>query len=98
QGLCLDRPIVYRGIFGTGLFQCLYQPGPAHWAMLPSTLEWHGAAALLALAAVFWPLAWAGVGLMVLFSVLVALLQARQARLDAVHDSFFTRLLIASLC
>src|SRR5206468_5331782 len=44
--------------FGTGMFQCLYQPGPAHWAMLPSTLEWHAAAALVAVAALAWP--WAG--------------------------------------
>ena len=44
-------PIIYRGTFGTGLFQCLYQPGPAHWAMLPSTLEWHLAAVLHGLAA-----------------------------------------------
>ena len=45
QGLRLGGPIIYRGTFGTGMFQCLYQPGPAHWAMLPSTLEWHVAAA-----------------------------------------------------
>ena len=43
-------PIIYRGTFGTGMFQCLYQPGAAHWAMLPSTLEWHVAALLLGLA------------------------------------------------
>ena len=55
--------IIYRGTFGTGLFQCLYQPGPAHWAMLP---EHAGVARwpprLVALAALFWPLAWVGVG------------------------------------
>jgi GT2 family glycosyltransferase len=49
QGLRLGENIVHRGTFGTGLFQCLYQAGPAHWAMLPSTLEWHLTAALVAL-------------------------------------------------
>ena len=46
QGIQLAVPIIYRGMFGTGMFQCLYQPGAAHWAMLPSTLEWQGAALL----------------------------------------------------
>ena len=50
QGLQLAVPIIYRGTFGTGMFQCLYQPGAAHWAMLPSTLEWQVAALLLGLA------------------------------------------------
>ncbi|HEX5273428.1 MAG TPA: glycosyltransferase, partial [Gemmataceae bacterium] len=54
RGLCLDQAIIYRGTFGTGLFQCIYQPGPAHWAMLPSTLEWHALVFLLAVAAPFW--------------------------------------------
>ena len=52
QGLQLAVPIIYRGTFGTGMFQCLYQPGAAHWAMLPSTLEWQVAALLLGLAGV----------------------------------------------
>ncbi len=32
-GLRVAAPIIYRGTFGTGMFQCLYQPGAAHWAM-----------------------------------------------------------------
>src|SRR5262249_53997398 len=59
RGLRLGVPIIYRGTFGCGLFQCLYQPLPAHWAMLPSTLEWHAAAALVALTGLLWPAAWA---------------------------------------
>jgi len=47
SGLRFGGPIIYRGVFATGLFQCLYQRGPAHWAMLPSTLEWHLAAAVV---------------------------------------------------
>jgi GT2 family glycosyltransferase len=64
RGLRVAGPIIYRGTFGTGLFQCLYQPGSAHWAMLPSTLEWHLAAALLGLAALGWSPAWFGVAVM----------------------------------
>src|SRR5262249_34110354 len=31
RGLRLGGPIIYRGTFASGLFQCVYQPGPAHW-------------------------------------------------------------------
>ncbi len=99
QGLQLDVPIIYRGTFGTGMFQCLYQPGVAHWAMLPSTLEWQVAALLLVLAGVLvgssgWIV---GVGMLGL-SLLVAALQAAQARLVSTHRRRFARLLVAALC
>jgi hypothetical protein len=90
--------MVYRGIFATGLFQCLYQPGPAHWAMFPSTLEWHAAAVFLALVAVaFWPLLWGLVGAMLIWSLALATLQATQARLPSAHDGFLARWLIVGL-
>jgi O-antigen biosynthesis protein len=98
RGLRLSEAIIYRGAFGTGLFQCLYQPAPAHWAMLPCTLEWHLAAALGALAALFWPPAWAVVGAMLALSVVVAAVQAVQAHLAREHDGFRARLLVAALC
>jgi GT2 family glycosyltransferase len=98
QGLRLDSAIIYRGTFGTGLFQCLYQPGPAHWAMLPATLEWHVLIAAALVAGFFWPLAWPGAALLFVLSVVVAALQAAQARLAPKHDSWSSRLLIMALC
>src|SRR5205807_1284975 len=71
-GLLLDEAIIYRGTFGTGLFQCIYQPEPAHWAMLPATLEWHALAGAAALGGLFWPLAWAGAVVMLVLSLTVA--------------------------
>jgi GT2 family glycosyltransferase len=97
-GLRLSAPIIYRGTFSTGLFQTLYQPGPAHSAMLPSTLEWHTAAALVGVAALLWPAAWLVVAIMLLLSVGVAVLQATQARLPPEHAGFRSRCLIAGLC
>jgi GT2 family glycosyltransferase len=97
QGLRLGDDIIYRGAFGTGLFQCLYQPGPAHWAMLPGTLEWHAAAAVLALAALFWPPAWFGVAAMLVLALAVAGLQAAQACLAPQHRGFRARCLITLL-
>jgi hypothetical protein len=98
QGLVLDEAIIYRGTYGTGFFQCIYQPGPAHWAMLPATLEWQILAATVALLGFcWWPLAVAG-GVMMLMSLGVAVGQAWQARIARAHDGLRSRLLIAALC
>ncbi|HZU38166.1 MAG TPA: hypothetical protein VFA18_19745, partial [Gemmataceae bacterium] len=98
QGLHLGQPIVYRGTFGTALFQCVYQPGPAHWAMLPSTLEWHGLAIAFGMAGLLWPPAWAVAGAMLVFSLMVAGVQAGQAVLPRHHGGLRSRLLIMLLC
>jgi GT2 family glycosyltransferase len=98
QGLVLDQAIIYRGTFGTSPFQCIYQPGPAHWAMIPSTLEWHMAAAAGLLLGIFWWPLVAVVGGMLATSLIVAALQAMQARLPARHEGYRSRLLIAGLC
>ncbi len=99
QGLQVAVPIIYRGTFGTGMFQCLYQPGAAHWAMLPSTLEWQVAALLFGLAGTLvLPWGWIlGAGMLSL-SLLVAALQAAQARHVPTHRRWRARLLIAALC
>jgi glycosyltransferase involved in cell wall biosynthesis len=98
KGLRLAGPIIYRGTFGAGLFQCLYRPPPVYWAMLPGTLEWHLGLAVLAVAALFWPPGLAGVAALWGLSVLVAALQAAQARLAPGHGGFRARCLIAGLC
>jgi GT2 family glycosyltransferase len=98
QGLRFGGPVIYRGTFGTGLFQCVYQPGPAHWAMFPGTLEWHVAAILLAAAALVWPWAGAVAALMLVLAVAVAGLQAAQARLARSHDGIGPRCVVGLLC
>src|SRR5206468_9431114 len=98
QGLRLSEPIIYQGVFGAGLFQCLYQPAPAHWVMLPATLEWHLAAGLVALAGFAWPTAWGVAPAMLALALLVAGLQAAQAKLPVAHDGPRARLLVAWLC
>jgi GT2 family glycosyltransferase len=98
QGLRLGGAIIYRGTFGTGLFQCLYQPGPAHWAMLPGTLEWHTAVAAVALAGILWLPALGVAGMMLSLSLVVAALQAAQARLAPRHDGLRSRFLVFVLC
>ena len=90
--------IIYRGTFATGFFQCLYQPGPAHWVMLPTTLEWHVMAGLVGLLALYWPLAWLGAAAMLGLSLAIAAISAAHACLPKAHDGFSSRLLVACLC
>jgi O-antigen biosynthesis protein len=98
KGIVLSGPKIHRGPFGTGLFQTLYRSGPSHWAMLPSTLEWHVGVAAMALLALLWQPAWIAVAVMLLLSVLVAALQAATASLPTRYDVPGARLLIAGLC
>jgi hypothetical protein len=99
RGLRLSRSVIYRGVFASGLFQCVYRPGPAHWAMLLTTLEWHAvAAALGVLGAAGWSQGAVLAAGMVGLSLLVAVLQALQARIPSGHDGPRSRLLVAALC
>ena len=41
-GVILQRPVIYHGLFGSGFFQKLYTPEPAHMLMLLTSLEYHG--------------------------------------------------------
>jgi O-antigen biosynthesis protein len=98
QGVRFGKPIIYHGTFATGLFQTVYQPGPAHWASLPATLEWHLAAGLIALAGVLWWPLWVLAGVMLFLALGVAGIQAAQARLPRAYDGLVPRLIVAGLC
>jgi GT2 family glycosyltransferase len=97
RGLHLGSSIIYSGTFATGLFQCIYQSPSAYWVLLPTTLEWHCGAAVLALSALVWSPVWLGVAVMLLLSILTALAQAVQAPLPAKHHSLVARLVIFGL-
>ena len=97
RGLHLRQALIYRGMFGTGFFQCLYQPPAAHWAMIPASLEWHLAAGFAAINSIVWRPAGAVALAMLALSVLVACLQAAQARLPKRHAGLVARATIAAL-
>jgi GT2 family glycosyltransferase len=97
-GMRLSAPVIYRGTFATGLFQCIYRPGPAHWATLPSTLEWHIFMVFVAVVGLFWWPAWLVAGAMLALSLLVAGVLAAQARLPHEHSRLGSRLIVATLC
>jgi hypothetical protein len=94
QGLRLGRPLIYRGTFGSGMFQCLYQPGASHWAMLPTTIEWHFALAAVAVAGFSWtPLFFVALT-MLLISVTIGALQACHATIANRHDGLISRMVV----
>ena len=45
-GVLLRKSIIYHGLFGSGFFQKLYSPEPAHLLMLWTSLEYHALATL----------------------------------------------------
>ncbi len=96
-GVRVGGPVIYHGTFATGLFQTAYQPGPAHWATLPSTLEWHAGAVAAGLAGLLWWPLWVLAGLMLLLSFAVAATLAYQAKLPREYDGLLSRLVIAAL-
>ena len=96
-GVRVGSPVIYHGTFATGLFQTAYQPGPAHWATLPSTIEWHAAAVVVGLAGLlWWPLLMLA-GVMFLLSFGVASVLASQARLPRQYDGLRSRAVVAAL-
>ena len=90
----MSRPLIYRGTFASGMFQCIYQPGAAHWAMLPTTLEWHAVLAAVAVAAIAWPPLLVVSAAMLLMSVLVSGLQTFQATIARPHDGLGSRVVV----
>ena len=97
-GLILQRSIIYHGIFGSGFFQKLYSPAPAHTLMLCTSLEYHLVVnfPLLALAVYFplvLPLSFASMAL----SLTVPVLAAVQAEFSPGKTRFWSRALVAWL-
>jgi GT2 family glycosyltransferase len=99
SGVRLSQPVIYRGVFASGLFQTLYQPGAAHWAMIPTTLEWHVALVIVsALALAFLPSLGILAAAMLALSIAVASLRALQAPLPKECRGVLPRLITAGLC
>ncbi len=55
-GLNVGQPVIHYGVFGSGMFQTIYQPPQVWWPLMVLSFEWWLAiCALLGLAAVFRP-------------------------------------------
>jgi O-antigen biosynthesis protein len=98
RGVTMRCPIIYHGIFGSGLFQTLYQAQPTGLLSLFSSLEYHLAVTvpLLVLSTVFRPLL--PVGLVSLgLSLAVCVAAGWQAGLPRKQRRWWSRPLVALL-
>ena len=88
------RPIIYHGIFGTGLFQCLYPKPASPWAQLVSGLEWNALTLFIFLVSIqveqirIVPL------LMLAATLLPAISFMVVARVEPKHDTVLARLTV----
>ena len=97
-GVFLQRPVIYHGLFGSGFFQKLYTPEPAHVLMLLTSLEYHLflTLPLFALSVAFAPVLPVAIASLLL-SLAVCVTAALQAELPRRQRRFWSRPLIALL-
>ena len=91
------RPIIYHGIFGTGLFQCIYPKRYSPFAGLLSSLEWLAVTLFIFFLSI--PLSWLRLIPLVMFglTLIVGLGYMAQARIETKFDSIPARLLLLYL-
>jgi glycosyltransferase involved in cell wall biosynthesis len=92
-----SRPVIYHGIFGTGLFQCIYPKRYSPFAGLLGSLEWLGVT--LFIFALSFPLPALRLIPLIMFglTLLVGLGYMAQARIETKYDSMAARLLLLYL-
>jgi glycosyltransferase involved in cell wall biosynthesis len=91
------RPRIYHGVFGNGLFQCLYEPAAGLASHLPLSFEWIMAGLALCLLGFGLPAFALAGGLMLATSAAWAGYRAAFARLPEAYDDWRSRALIALL-
>jgi GT2 family glycosyltransferase len=97
-GVTIQRSVIYHGIFGSGFFQKLYSPPPAHALMLCTSLEYHCLISLpLLLLSLSSPLFIPVLLASLMVSIGICVAAALQADLPKSKTRFWSRPLIAWL-
>ena len=93
----VNKPIIYHGVFGEGLFQSIYPTPQSEIAAYLSSIEW--LALTLFILGISVPLPFLRIVPYIMFggTLLVALSYMIHARLEAKHDTIPARLLVAFL-
>jgi len=91
------RPIIYHGVFGLGLFQCIYPKRYSPFAALVGSLEWLAVTLFVLFLSI--PLGWLRLIPLVMFglTLVVGLGYMAQARIETRYDSIAARLLLLYL-
>ena len=93
----INRPLIYHGVFGEGLFQSIYPTPRSEIANYLASLEWVVLTVFIAVVSIGFPPLRIVPYLMIGGTLLVALSYMLQARLEPQFDSVRARLLVAFL-
>ncbi len=93
----LNRPIIYHGVFGQGLFQSIYPTPQSDVAAYLSCIEWVGLTLFIFLLSIAFPSVRIVPYLMFGGTFLVALSYMIHARIERDYDTIRARLLVAYL-
>ncbi|MFI0348650.1 MAG: glycosyltransferase [Chthoniobacterales bacterium] len=93
----INHPVIYHGIFGEGLFQCIYPSQQSELAAYLSSIEWVTLTAFIFLLS--WPFPALGIVSFIMFggTLLVSLSYMLHAKLEPRFDTIRARLLVAFL-
>lgn len=93
----VNRPVIYHGIFGEGLFQSIYPTPQSEIAAYLSSVEWVALTVFILALSIPLPVLRIVPYLMFGGTLLVALSYMIHARLEARHDTILARLLVVFL-
>lgn len=95
----LNRPIIYHGVFGQGLFQSIYPTPQSDIAAYLSSIEWLGLTIFVLALSLGLPFSGLRIVPYIMFggTFLVALSHMIHARIEPKHDTMLARLLVAFL-
>ena len=93
----INQPVIYHGVFGEGLFQCIYPTPQSELAAYLSSIEWVTLTAFLFLLSIPFPVLRIVAYLMFGGTFLVALSYMIHAKLEPRFDTIRARLLVAFL-
>ena len=93
----INHPVIYHGIFGEGLFQCIYPSAQSELAAYLSSIEWVTLTAFIFLLS--WPFPALGIVSFIMLggTLLVSLSYMIHAKLEPRFDTISARLLVAFL-
>jgi GT2 family glycosyltransferase len=93
----VNKPVIYHGVFGEGLFQSIYPTPQSEVAAYLSSIEWVALTAFVFFVSIPVPFLRIVPYLMIGGTLLVALSYMIHARLEPKHDTIRARLLVAFL-
>ncbi len=93
----LNRPVIYHGVFGQGLFQSIYPTPQSDVAAYVSSIEWVALTAFIFLLSIAFPSLRIVPYLMFGSTFLVALSYMIHARIEPKYDTVLARLLVTFL-